>query len=713
MANETEKFVLQYVTEIKDSVARLEQLQNKVKQTNEVTKKGTEEFKHFVGGAADEIGKLVPGIDSVTAATRNMNAQFAIAGVAIAAVAAGVKAVMVLRDQYGKQRDIAVQAGVGGNTVEDMTRKMIRMGGQSMTRDKASEAITHAQQLFRGSYLDVQRTGNESRILRMLGVDVGPLGKPKPFSEMMGQLGANMQQFSPERARGKLMAAGFDKDAADAIYKAGASMGRLTELTLEDVKARQKAEESLAKFNVELTKFDEAVNHLTISLGQKLLPTLTKVVEWIAEKVEGFEKNREKTEQAYTLTGGDKSRGYGPMTLDSFLSKKLDEGLKAKKEEENKGKSLNTTDKPIGVLTKEFEKNQAEAQRIVDQENDNAAQVTDAMNDLQLAVNMFSGAVATFSNAVDLNQAIAAWAGQIGKDVGISAPPSRTTGRANGATASFGDLEAYIDEASQKYPNVPKELIKKVIKGESGMNPNAVSSAGAQGLMQVMPANSRALGVTNPFDPKQNIDAGTRLLSDALKMSGGDINRALRIYQGGPNEKIWGKANAAYPEYILKQDVSANGLYGSVRGQSRESVQMQMVEQNIAARLGVPLSSLRSGNVNKGDIAFARQQLTAGYQNNIQQLNAQLMNPMLPPVEQARIRQEIMKSQQGLNLMTQYGAQAEMEGASGGRFITIGEIAIQVNTMAGDPEQVGREIGRGIVKEAGAVVNQNSSTVKY
>ncbi|BEH08641.1 lytic transglycosylase domain-containing protein [Geobacter sulfurreducens subsp. ethanolicus] len=96
-----------------------------------------------------------------------------------------------------------------------------------------------------------------------------------------------------------------------------------------------------------------------------------------------------------------------------------------------------------------------------------------------------------------------------------------------------GWLEDVIQRASRRY-GVEVGLIKAVIKAESNFNPNAVSHAGARGLMQLMPATARGLGVTDSFDPEQNVMAGTRFLKDLLKRYGGDIDKTLAAYNWGP-----------------------------------------------------------------------------------------------------------------------------------------------------------------------------------
>lgn len=95
-------------------------------------------------------------------------------------------------------------------------------------------------------------------------------------------------------------------------------------------------------------------------------------------------------------------------------------------------------------------------------------------------------------------------------------------------------FEELITAAGEKY-GVPTSLIKAVIDTESSFNPNAVSSAGAKGLMQLMDGTARGLGVSNSFDPAQNIDGGAKYLSYQLQKFGGEIAMALAAYNAGPS----------------------------------------------------------------------------------------------------------------------------------------------------------------------------------
>lgn len=93
-------------------------------------------------------------------------------------------------------------------------------------------------------------------------------------------------------------------------------------------------------------------------------------------------------------------------------------------------------------------------------------------------------------------------------------------------------LEEIFTEASERY-NVPKNLIKAIAKAESDFNPNATSGAGAQGIMQLMPATARELGVTDSYDPYQNIMGGTKYIAQMLEKYDGNITLALAAYNAG------------------------------------------------------------------------------------------------------------------------------------------------------------------------------------
>jgi soluble lytic murein transglycosylase-like protein len=94
-------------------------------------------------------------------------------------------------------------------------------------------------------------------------------------------------------------------------------------------------------------------------------------------------------------------------------------------------------------------------------------------------------------------------------------------------------LASLIDEASRTH-GVDPRLVAAVARRESAFNPDAKSAAGACGIMQLMPATARILGVSDIFDARENVFAGARYLRSLLDNYKGDIDRALAAYNAGP-----------------------------------------------------------------------------------------------------------------------------------------------------------------------------------
>ncbi len=129
------------------------------------------------------------------------------------------------------------------------------------------------------------------------------------------------------------------------------------------------------------------------------------------------------------------------------------------------------------------------------------------------------------------------------------------------------DLTRLVNEAASTY-HVQSALIRSVIAVESGGDPSAVSDAGAMGLMQLMPGTAATYGVSDAFDPSENVAGGCAYLRDLLARYHGDLTLALAAYNAGPGavDKYGG-----VPPYAETQNYVRNviELYHEAIGSSR------------------------------------------------------------------------------------------------------------------------------------------------
>lgn len=159
-------------------------------------------------------------------------------------------------------------------------------------------------------------------------------------------------------------------------------------------------------------------------------------------------------------------------------------------------------------------------------------------------------------NMAQALERVSAIEARIGELSGRAAAPAPAGGSFDAALAAASgsaraplttQFDGIITDAAQQY-GVRPALLRALMQAESSGNPQAVSPAGAQGLMQLMPGTAAGLGVTNPFDPAQNIMGGARYLRQQLDRFGGDERLALAAYNAGPGAVQRYNGVPPYPE---------------------------------------------------------------------------------------------------------------------------------------------------------------------
>lgn len=162
--------------------------------------------------------------------------------------------------------------------------------------------------------------------------------------------------------------------------------------------------------------------------------------------------------------------------------------------------------------------------------------------ELQALVARTTGAepvAAPQNGGASFQQALASAGGLATPFASAVAPPGATGYGSNvtaAGTPSLGEpspFDGLIVAAAQRH-GVDPAVLKGLIRAESNFDPTVTSSAGAGGLVQLMPGTAASLGVTDRFDPAQSIDGGARYLRQQLDAFGGDLTKALAAYNAGP-----------------------------------------------------------------------------------------------------------------------------------------------------------------------------------
>jgi soluble lytic murein transglycosylase-like protein len=204
-----------------------------------------------------------------------------------------------------------------------------------------------------------------------------------------------------------------------------------------------------------------------------------------------------------------------------------------------------------------------------------AARVAELRGMIQAVETGAAGKTSSFSDALAEATAVSGGDTEIGEASAVTSPSTTTSALATtastetGETAGSGSVpyQSLIEEACAKY-GVEPALLAGLIEQESHFDPSVGSGAGAEGLTELMPETAASLGVTDPHDPTQSIEAGARLLSEKLSEFGGNKELALAAYNAGSGAVQQYNGIPPYPEtqeYVQKVLGYASG-YASAFG---------------------------------------------------------------------------------------------------------------------------------------------------
>ena len=762
MSDSLDKFVLQYTVELKDSIKRLEQLQEKVKKTAKESDKVIDSLKELASDALPGVGKALGGFEKLSGILTKIPPQAYVAVAALLAVAGAVKLVSLNLKEYDAQRITAQKSGMNAVQVEDFQRRMSRGSGGRVNSESARSAIEMIADKLKSAQTNPNMNNRDAIALRMSGISIrGPEGALTSTTEAIEQMMAKMRKSSESVATALGTVNGLTIDQSNALREYAIAQGESSALTSGEVQARLKANASMEAFRKSMGVADEQFRQTRQTLADILTPALEaigNVIEWVATKfnngVKGF------------IEGGT-------LMYDFFVSfwTNIREMISHPLSGENPiAKAFNETadkqEKRLAAAT--------EAERKLMNEQAEKTRATGIQYDR--AANLFSNAVMSFANAVDEREAWAAWAGMAGKASGLrnnqsdnpnQAPahpifgetPVAGAGLSHGQTTALGSIGAGISLAPSQAPSqamsnipsspggtnsqydaiiaanakrygVPFDLVKKVISGESKFKPRAESEAGAIGLMQLMPQIIKAYGIKDVYNPEENIMGGTRLLAENLKLAGGDTELALKYYHGGLNKKNWGRRTNQYPAYILGQNIGQSSAAptmdapqqmiiraptGRFDAPSRRTLARDDVLRNIEAATGVPFAQIKQGGLSKGDMSKVMGEMYNGQLNHINSIQTKLEGIGLPATEVAKLQRELQDAQRNMETMKRVGSEVVGIGAEGGRNITFGANSVIISVEGSqNPYATATAVKEEFYKKTdnASMVNQQANSIK-
>ena len=185
----------------------------------------------------------------------------------------------------------------------------------------------------------------------------------------------------------------------------------------------------------------------------------------------------------------------------------------------------------------------------------------------------FATVLADSTKALDNSQNTTS--GTTGSDAADVSPALKSSSSADSYTSD--ELDSIFEEAANTY-GVSSIILKSIAKAESGFNPSAISSAGAIGIMQLMPQTAAALGVSNSYDARENIMGGAKYISQLLSNYQGNISLALAAYNAGSAnvDKYGGIPPFTETQNYVKKVLSYMEEFGSAVSNTVSSVSDQL-----------------------------------------------------------------------------------------------------------------------------------------
>lgn len=667
MAEDLDRFTLMYQVDLKDSISRLQKLQESMEKTSKGHEKSVagvkEMVSHFQG-----VSKTLDG--ATGAFGKFLGAAGPVAG-AMTAIGLAVKFAADQVQEYNANLKIAYGTGIDLTSLEGVRRSLTASG--NVDRATVDQSLGNIASMVRAARIDP--TGADAYKLRMMGGD--PYGS---VQGNLGSIGANFQGMSREQAEGLGMSyGGLDPRMVDELRRAGSSAGQI-KMSDEEIANIAQYNENLKELNETFNKGKSAIKEFSVDAAAGIVTMVKTLMDAASpSKNGGWIEWMKKLGESATMEDG------GLVNPEALSDK-------------DRGKDKADADKKRQALVAKAKQETTQQQHIFD-----------AGTMYMRAASLFAASVNSFTHTIGEQEMNALLAGEAGAAAGAGGSPSSVNGASNGGGSTFvsggsgtwqsSQYAQHIKAAADK-TGLDPQLIYAVMQTESGGRNGQYSSTGAGGLMQVTRGNWKKLGNgANVMDPAANIMVGAGILKEQIGIHKGDLESGLRGYNGNSDPNYVQKVLSAFGGSAIGTGhwVSTPGKsFNLAGGNSLDRQRFLSAADAIAA--GMHVSGVSGAGILQGQ--FARGDVDLGYQRALTSAKANLYKTYqaaYAPGLNANQRKDAMTAFQQAatseRSLENYSSQILGRARAGGQELTAGQTVnidasnISINVTGGIPDQ--------------------------
>lgn len=672
MAEDLDRFTLMYQVDLKDSISRLQKLQESMEKTSKGHEKSVagvkEMVSHFQG-----VSKT---LDTATGAFgKFLGAAGPVAG-AMTAIGLAVKFAADQVQEYNANLKLAYGTGIDLTSLEGVRRSLT--AGGNVDRATVDQSLGNIAGMVRSARIDP--TGADAYKLRMMGGN--PFGS---VQDNMSSIGANFQGMSREQAEALGMSyGGLDPRMVDELRRAGSDAGKV-QMSDEDIANIAQYNENLKTLNETFNKGKSAIKEFSVDASADLINFFKALPEAVGSAL-------------------SPSKNGGWL---AWLKKMGDSAMMADGAGmfDDNNSVAQDTKKALADADQKRQKLVAKAKSDATQQH----QIFDAGTMYMRAASLFAASVNSFTHTIGEQEMNALLAGEAGAASGAGGSPSSVNGASNGGGSTFvpggsgtwqsSQYAQHIKAAADK-TGLDPQLIYAVMQTEShGVN-GQYSETGAGGLMQVTRGNWKKLGNgSNVMDPAANIMVGAGILKEQIGINKGNLEAGLRGYNGNSDPNYVSKVLAAFGGSAIGTGhwVATPGKsFNLAGGNSLDRQRVLSAADAIAAGMhvsGVTGAGILQGQFSRGDVDLGYQRALTSAKASVYKAYQAAYAPGLNAFQRKSAMTEFQQAAISERSLENYSAQILGRARAGGQELTSGQTVnidasnISINVTGGIPDQ--------------------------